>query len=1789
MKNTNKIKRVFAVFCSRHLRQVIIPSFLGVVVTLGFVHLTFAALVSNMSDTMATQAAGETSMHTITLNLSGANTFIAGEQIAIDFPHLLSGFSGGGTWTAADFTFADGTARTIDAVAAGPGVTAAPCVNGANNVGVAVDTAVLTFRVIPCGGMFTPSAAGALITFTINGAAPNGILTNPVVIGNQVISVLNGAGDCAGGGETCKMAVAIVDAPTVSLMVNVTSGGGGGGAPPPPPPAPTITNILATNITGTGAKMTWSTDQGTTSRVNIGTTMSYGTQVNDGAFVTTHTINVSSLAPSTLYHFQVCSTNSGSLQTCSADQTFSTLDQTPPIISAIAVQTISCSGATIKWTTDEVASQFVDYGTSVGPPYTHTTGSAMSPVTNHSVALTGLATNTVYHYRIRSKDTAMNEAFTTDAVFSTSSTCDGPDTKPPVITSVQAKNITDTSATIAWSTDEDADSLVEYGTTNAYGDQVAVATFVKMHTIPLAGLTPNTVYHYRIATKDAANKVAFSLNGTFTTVVSTVCTVDCADTKFVPYIINPDGTERKVGSGFVIEEHPTPGVDRFRFEDKGVDIDFKDVVVTVNRAACGVATFTTELGTTNWHHMIRAEVFYKDVLKKDILLWADSQIAPGNGVTLSYTNDQQICGGTKPTISDVQVSAITTTSARITWTTNKETNSMVNYGSTTSYGTSKFNASPTKNHLVILTDLSEGTKYYFRVRASDATGAVTVSSGGEFTTLSDKIAPANVTGLTVKTEGGQTTFIWTNPTAPDFAGVKIVKKTTGFPSGPNDGETVYEGAGTTAMDMKTTNGVTYFYAVFSYDALKNYSSGAIVSATPGGVPDKIPPQEVIKFSATPGDGRILLQWVNPTDPDFQGVRIMRKLGGFPLNTTDGDVAFLGADTSIIDTNVKNGELYYYTAFTHDVANNFSAGVTATATPSVSATSGVSPVQSVTNVIVIPGDTAVQLLWNNPSDAKVGENGLMSLAPKGSWVGTRIVRNEKNNPSGPFDGTIVYEGSASSFIDTGLTNGTSYYYGIFAYDAVSNFSLGTFVSAVSYKGAPSFKNLTCIDTDGTQNYDVKGMVSANSAEYTDICADETSVRENYCQSGVRYLETHACDVGQKCVAGACVDKNFVLTSEKCGNGICAENENTVSCAVDCVKGTKILTPAEQKVDVKKEEKLRAEDLRFFATSANIPLHLTSSGVRVYAGMAFRVVIPQTAIKKPIKEAFVHFVKSAYIMAHTPHMETAVAAPSDIGTHTLTVQITYVDGTRDFINVPIVSVGRGSVYEVTDTRKNVADARVTLLVDTGSGNFGVWDGAASGQQNPQVTDANGSYAFIVPTGTYKLIAEKTGYLTKETLAFPVATDNVLTTALQLINVPAPLDIRNPESILENATYGVKVATEAASEVINNPFVKKGTSEVGVPAAVAVAVVNVGTASAATATAAPYLFYVYSFLAHPALLISRRRRKKWGVVYNSLTKLPVDLAIVRLLDAKTGRIIRSAVTDKDGRYFFIVKPGEYKILVAKAALVFPSAFLRNQKEDATFIDLYHGEPIVVKEETTITANIPLDPITVTKTPRKMYFEGIGRRFQKSMGMLSILGLVVAAVIVPTPLTFSLLGVNVLMFLLFHRLAVPRKPKNWGIVYDGTTKKPVKNAIARIFEAKYNKLLEMQVTDANGRYAFLVGNNVYYVTYEKPGYFKEQKGPVDLIPFDKKKQEGAKVVAIDVPLLPKKGAGGAAVQASAAPTSVLPPPPPSAGGDSPSLPEGQSPSPTGTVPTSTPPKATPSTSYADQMLARLHKDEHP
>ena len=125
------------------------------------------------------------------------------------------------------------------------------------------------------------------------------------------------------------------------------------------------------------------------------------------------------------------------------------------------------------------------------------------------------------------------------------------------------------------------------------------------------------------------------------------------------------------------------------------------------------------------------------------------------------------------------------------------------------------------------------------------------TSGGVSEVVSDSIifditAPVNVNLLEIKSGDEKIKLSWSNPKDSDFAGVKIVHSQENYPLNLAGGKTIYDGSENFFVDLNLENKISYFYTIFSYDQAGNYSSGAIIFATPKSLPDsKIIPEEII--------------------------------------------------------------------------------------------------------------------------------------------------------------------------------------------------------------------------------------------------------------------------------------------------------------------------------------------------------------------------------------------------------------------------------------------------------------------------------------------------------------------------------------------------------------------------------------------------------------------------------------------------------------------------------------------------------------------------------------------------------------------------------------------------------------------------------------------------------------------------------------------------------------------------------------------------------------------------------
>ncbi len=608
-------------------------------------------------------------------------------------------------------------------------------------------------------------------------------------------------------------------------------------------------------------------------------------------------------------------------------------------------------------------------------------------------------------------------------------------------------------------------------------------------------------------------------------------------------------------------------------------------------------------------------------------------------------------------------------------------------------------------------------------------------------------------------------------------------------------------------------------------------------------------------------------------------------------------------------------------------------------------------------------------------------------------------------------------------------------------------------------------------------------------------------------------------------------------EECTNQLDDDKDGAIDCAdSECqsLSMCKQQPPAEEPT-VPSFARLKFSDVQFFAGNRKISLQPSGERVRGLSGSAFTVAIPATVLVSPSAGITLTINANQYLFSYDAAAGTYYADiifPSN--TVTAELRVDYSGGMFDTLSFFLDARAKGLVLSV---KAAVPEATITLLKADKTNRFIAEDFR---QINPQKTDASGSFGWMVPNDRYYLQISAEGYY--DYFAGPITvSDNILAEPVTLVATPpaflegldldAPL-AENAKKLAKNiAAQGKALIGQAgamarrAQELADDPAIEQVASTVVAPATVSAVAVGV----IPLVSWSELLSLLRFVFLQPVMLLGRRRREKWGQVYNALSKVPVDLAIVRLIDIATGRVLQSRVTDRNGRYYFTAPAGNFRVEVTKDKMSFPSDLLKNFQEDGRKTDIYHGEQIIVNDQyPVITANIPLDPAGEHKTPRRLLWETAGRKLQH---LASFVGLAVTAVsfyVAPRWPVGLLLVLHVALVAVFRRLAMPKKPKSWGIVYDAASKKPVGRAVARLYSSQFNKLVSTQVTDNKGRYYFLAGDNRFYLTYDHKDYHSYRSGQLDL------SGKEADTISLKVGLQP--GSAGAKIVPPAAP--VEPPP---------------------------------------------------
>lgn len=192
--------------------------------------------------------------------------------------------------------------------------------------------------------------------------------------------------------------------------------------PPDTMPPSDPTNLTVTTATSS-ATLNWaaSTDNVAVTNYNVhrAITASFTPATANRIAQPTGTSYVDSVAVSGTYFYKVTAQDGAGNVSGPSNEVSATIqgDTTAPVISNVTTSNVGGNSATITWTTDEVATSRVEYGTTTA--YGSFTTLDNNLVTNHSQGVGGLSSNTLYHYRVISADGAGNSSTSGDFTFTT--------------------------------------------------------------------------------------------------------------------------------------------------------------------------------------------------------------------------------------------------------------------------------------------------------------------------------------------------------------------------------------------------------------------------------------------------------------------------------------------------------------------------------------------------------------------------------------------------------------------------------------------------------------------------------------------------------------------------------------------------------------------------------------------------------------------------------------------------------------------------------------------------------------------------------------------------------------------------------------------------------------------------------------------------------------------------------------------------------------------------------------------------------------------------------------------------------------------------------------------------------------------------------------------------------------------------------------------------------------------------------------------------------------------------
>jgi fibronectin type 3 domain-containing protein len=254
-------------------------------------------------------------------------------------------------------------------------------------------------------------------------------------------------------------------------------------------------------------------------------------------------------------------------------------------------------------------------------------------------------------------------------------------------------------------------------------------------------------------------------------------------------------------------------------------------------------------------------------------------------------------------------------------------------------------------------------------------------------------APATPIGLVATAGNAQVTLTWTASTGATSYHVK--RSTTS--GGPYTQVSAPMAASFT--DTGLTNGTAYFYVVSAVNANGESANSIQASAKPTAPTQSQAPATPTSLMATAGNAQVTLTWAASANTANYNVKRATVTGG-PYTKISSPTA-----TNFIDTGLTNGTTYFYVVSAQNSSGESANSAQASAKPAAATQTQVPATP--TGLTATAGNAQISLTWAISSGT------------------TTYHLKRSTTTGGPY--TQISAPTSTAFTDTGLTNGTKYFY------------------------------------------------------------------------------------------------------------------------------------------------------------------------------------------------------------------------------------------------------------------------------------------------------------------------------------------------------------------------------------------------------------------------------------------------------------------------------------------------------------------------------------------------------------------------------------------------------------------------------------------------------------------------------------------------------------------------------------------------------------------------------------------